>query len=87
MPEKTGRILAVDDNEDILFALRLLLKQQVELITTLNNPEHIPDALKKNDYDVVLLDMNFTKDASSGQEGFDWLNQILKIDSDAVVVG
>ncbi len=86
MLERIGRILAVDDNEDILFALRLLLKQQVELITTLNNPEHIPDALKKDDYDVVLLDMNFTKDASSGQEGFDWLNQILKIDSDAVVV-
>lgn len=86
MPDKTGRILAIDDNEDILFALRLLLKQQVELITTLNNPELIPDALKKDDYDVILLDMNFTKDASSGQEGFDWLKQILTIDPDAVVV-
>jgi DNA-binding NtrC family response regulator len=86
MPDKTGRILAVDDNEDILFALRLLLKQQVEIITTLNNPENIPDALKKEDYDVILLDMNFTKDASSGQEGFDWLEQILTLDPNAVVV-
>ena len=86
MPEKSGRILAVDDNEDILFALRLLLKQQVEIITTLNNPENIPDALKKEDYDVILLDMNFTKDASSGQEGFDWLKQIISLDPNAVVV-
>lgn len=86
MSDKIGRILAVDDNEDILFALRLLLKQQVELITTLNNPENIPDAMKKDDYDVILLDMNFTKDASSGQEGFDWLEQILKLDPEAVVV-
>jgi DNA-binding NtrC family response regulator len=86
MPDKIGRILAVDDNEDILFALKLLLKQQVEQITTLNNPEEIPEALEKEDYDVVLLDMNFTKDASSGQEGFDWLKQILTLDPNAVVV-
>jgi two-component system response regulator HydG len=86
MPEKIGRILAVDDNEDILFALKLLLKQHVELITTLNDPEEIPETLKGADYDVILLDMNFTKDASSGQEGFDWLKQILSIDPNAVVV-
>jgi len=86
MTEKTGRILAVDDNEDILYALKLLLKPIVEKITILNSPDGIPDELATEDYDVVLLDMNFTKDASSGQEGFDWLQRILTIDPDAVVV-
>ncbi len=85
MSNKVGKILAVDDNEDILFALKLLLKQHVEVITTVNDPERIPNVLKEEDYDVILLDMNFTKDAISGQEGFDWLAKILEIDPDAVV--
>src|SRR5512133_1946906 len=86
MSAKIGRILAVDDNEDILFALKLLLKQHVETIETLNNPELIPASMKKDLFDVILLDMNFTKDAISGQEGFTWLERILEIDPMAVVV-
>jgi DNA-binding NtrC family response regulator len=85
MSNKVGKILAVDDNEDILFALKLLLKQHVEVITTVNDPERIPKVLTEEDFDVILLDMNFTKDAISGQEGFDWLAKILEIDPDAVV--
>ncbi len=85
MSNKVGKILAVDDNEDILFALKLLLKQHVEVITTVNDPERIPKVLTEEDFDVILLDMNFTKDAISGQEGFDWLTKILEIDPDAVV--
>jgi two-component system response regulator HydG len=84
MADKVGHILAIDDNEDILFALRLLLKPIVESITTINNPDSIPEILQSEDIDVILLDMNFTKDMSSGQEGFDWLKRILHIDSDAV---
>jgi DNA-binding NtrC family response regulator len=86
MTAKVGRILAVDDNEDILFALKLLLKNHVESITAINTPERIPEAMKKEDFDVILLDMNFTKDAISGQEGFDWMEKIIEIDKDAVVV-
>jgi two-component system response regulator HydG len=86
MAEKFGRILVVDDNEDILFALKLLLKSQVEVIKTINNPEELPKLMRSEDFDVILLDMNFTKDASSGQEGLDWLCKILKIDPFAVVV-
>ena len=86
MNSKVGKILAVDDNEDILFALKLLLKQQVEQITTENDPEQIPALLVQEIYDVILLDMNFTKDAISGQEGFDWLGRILEIGPQAVVV-
>lgn len=78
MSEKTGRILVVDDNEDILFAIKLLLKPHIEEIVVLNNPEKIPDLLKTGDFDVIFLDMNFTKDASSGKEGFDWLERILR---------
>jgi DNA-binding NtrC family response regulator len=86
MNEKIGKILAVDDNEDILFALKLLLKNHVELIQTETDPERIPELLHKENYDVILLDMNFTKDAISGQEGFDWLSKIVEIEPDAVVV-
>ena len=84
--DKKGKILAIDDNEDILFSLKLLLKPHVEFIHTEVDPEKIPDLLKKEKYDVILLDMNFTKDAISGQEGFDWLSKIVEIDPDAVVV-
>ena len=86
MSAKIGKVLAVDDNQDILFALKLLLKNEVEKIETLSNPEGIPDLMKKEAWDVILLDMNFTKDAISGQEGFDWLERILEIDPQAVVV-
>ncbi len=86
MNVKTGKILAVDDNEDILFALKLLLKPHIELIHTTANPSDIPTLMSKENYDVILLDMNFTKDAISGQEGFSWLEKILSIDPSAVVV-
>jgi DNA-binding NtrC family response regulator len=86
MNTKIGKILAVDDNEDILFALKLLLKNHAEVITTLSNPDRILETMAKDDYDVILLDMNFTKDAISGQEGFDWLEKIIEQDKDAVVV-
>lgn len=86
MSEKTGKILAIDDNEDILFALKLLLKNHVELIHTETQPEKITELLHQENFDVILLDMNFTKDAISGQEGFSWLEKILEIDPNAVVV-
>jgi DNA-binding NtrC family response regulator len=87
MPKKKiGKILAVDDNTDILFALKLLLKTEVELIDTLDDPNRLVSKLQEDEYDVILLDMNFTKDASSGQEGFYWLNKILEFDPAAIVI-
>ena len=83
---KDGMVLIVDDDNDILTAARLLLKKHVAAVHTENNPERIPPLLKENQYDVIFLDMNFTRDVSSGQEGFDWLERILEIDPDAVVV-
>ena len=84
--DKFGKILAVDDNEDILFSLRLLLRPHVESILTASSPSTIQELLKNEEFDVILLDMNFTKDAISGQEGFFWLKKIIEIDPDAVVL-
>ncbi|MEN9443193.1 MAG: hypothetical protein RIS47_83 [Bacteroidota bacterium] len=81
-----GKILAIDDNTDILFALKLLLKPYCETIVTDNKPENIPALLAKESFDLILLDMNFTRDANSGEEGFYWLERILEIDPSVVVV-
>lgn len=86
MGKKSGKILVVDDNIDVLFALKLLLKKNFAEITTEENPERIPDLVSNNNFDVILLDMNFTKDAISGKEGFYWLKKILDIDPSAVVI-
>lgn len=86
MAEKNGRILAVDDNADILFALKMLLKPHFEVIRTETNPERIPQHMSEEDFDVILLDMNFNKDAISGKEGFNWLDKILEIDPGAIVL-
>lgn len=72
-------MLIVDDNEDVLRAARLLLKQHFLQVDMESNPEAIPKRLESEDYDVVLLDMNFTKDVSSGYEGFYWLDKIMEL--------
>ena len=77
---KTGKILIVDDNEDLLRAARMFLKRHFLQVDIEKNPESIPSLLNNEQYDVILLDMNFTKDAISGQEGFDALSKILEID-------
>jgi two-component system, NtrC family, response regulator HydG len=86
MLKPLGKILVVDDNEDILLAARLFLKQHASLVRTEKNPNLLPSILKEENYDIILLDMNFTRDVSSGQEGFTWLDHILRIDPSAVVI-
>ena len=86
MAKKTGNLLIIDDNEDLLLAARLFLKQHFSLVHTEQNPERIPSLMNNENYDVILLDMNFTMDATSGFEGFMWLDKILQIDSSAVVI-
>ncbi len=84
--QKTGRILIVDDNEDLLKAAKIFLKRHFLIVDLEKNPEAIPSLLHNDTYDVILLDMNFTKDVSSGKEGYYWLEKILEIDASAVVV-
>ena len=82
----TGKILIVDDNEDVLLALNLLLEPYVEKIKVTTSPEKIGYFMDTYFPDVILLDMNFSRDASSGQEGLDWLAKILQKDPQAVVL-
>ena len=81
-----SKLLIVDDNEDVLFAARLLLKPHASSIVTEKDPSRIPLLLQQNTFDVIFLDMNFTKDMISGQEGFRWLKEILTFDPQAVVI-
>jgi DNA-binding NtrC family response regulator len=75
--KQAGSILVVDDNPDILIAVKLLLKQHYHKVLTTNNPFDIEKILNEEKVDVILLDMNFTHDAISGQEGFYWLKKTL----------
>ena len=84
--KKKGKVLVVDDNEDILFALNLLLKPLVEDIRVAKSPEQTDRFYDLMHPDVVLLDMNFSRDAISGEEGFEWLEHILHRDAQAVVI-
>ena len=80
------KILIVDDDRDVLLAARLFLKQHAERVDTEADPNQIPHLLQNEIYDVILLDMNFARDATSGKEGFHWLSRILEIDPAAVVI-
>lgn len=83
---KSGRILVVDDDTDVLNAARLYLKQHVEKVDVESNPKLIPSLMNEYDYDAILLDMNFHEDVSSGVEGFYWLEKILEADPVMAVV-
>ncbi|MBC8757084.1 sigma-54-dependent Fis family transcriptional regulator [Kordia sp. YSTF-M3] len=85
-PQKSGSILIVDDHYDILVAAKLFLKRYFAHIETSTDPERIPSILAQHTFDVVVLDMNFTKDISSGKEGFDWLQRIKNLDATLPVV-
>jgi DNA-binding NtrC family response regulator len=83
---KKGKILVIDDNEDVLLALNLLLKSYVEQVRVSADPGRIEHFINVFDPDIILLDMNFNRDAISGQEGLFWLEKIKKIDPDIVVI-
>lgn len=70
------KILIVDDDEDVLIAANLLLKTHFSYIKTLSNTEKLLNILSKESYDLILLDMNFSKDTESGSEGFFLLRTI-----------
>lgn len=83
---KRGKILIVDDNKDILFTLKMLLRSLVESITVIADPRELLPLISRTRFNVILLDMNFRRDAVSGKEGFHWLEEILKLDAKAVVI-
>ena len=82
---KKYSILAIDDDTDVLTAVRLLLKTEVKEIVTEKNPDNIPSLLSKH-FDLVLLDMNFKSSINTGNEGIYWLKRIKEIKPDACVI-
>jgi len=84
--KQDSKILIVDDDKQVLKTLEFLLETEFDQIRTINNPNLIPSLLREENFDVILLDMNFTKGQNTGNEGFYWLNRILKADKDAIVV-
>ena len=81
-----GKILIIDDDEDVLLAAKMLLKKHAHQVIIEKNPKKIPFLLNNDTYDVILLDMNFSKDITSGKEGFYWLNEIMEKDPTSVVI-
>ncbi len=86
MSKVNARLLIVDDDTDILLAAKMFLRQHISFVHTEKNPQNIPALLQNENYDVILLDMNFSRDATSGKEGFHWLNVILEHDPAATVI-
>lgn len=86
MSLKKNNILAIDDDPDVLTAVRLLLKPEVKEIVTEKNPENIPALLSKNSFDLVLLDMNFKASINTGNEGIYWLKRVKEIKPDVAVI-
>ena len=83
---KNASILIIDDDPDVLTAVRLMLKTEVKEVVTEKNPENIRWHLTKDDYDIILLDMNFTSSINTGNEGLFWLKEIRKLRADAAVI-
>jgi len=79
MSKLPGTILIIEDDEDVLFTARAVLKKQFRQVIGETNPAKIPAILKKHEIDVVVLDMNFKSGETTGNEGLYWLDQILLI--------
>jgi two-component system, NtrC family, response regulator HydG len=84
MHEKS--ILIIDDDVDILNAAKLLLKRHFQKVEIEKNPDKIPYLLNNFTFDIILLDMNFSRDVNTGNEGFFWLDFILDKKKDQKVI-
>jgi DNA-binding NtrC family response regulator len=84
--DRSGSVLVVDDDNDVLYTARLVLRGLFGKIDTIDRPGLIPDYLKACKYDMILLDMNYTRGSTSGKEGLEWLEKILRIDPAACVL-
>src|SRR5450631_1333904 len=80
------RTLIADDQPDVLEALRLLLKREGYQIETVNSPKAVLESLHNREYDVLLMDLNYALDTTSGQEGLDLLARVQKLDKSLPVV-
>ncbi len=83
---KKSCVLVIDDDTDVLTAMRLLLKTEVAEVVIEKNPENIPSLLSKPVFDVVLLDMNFNSSINTGNEGIYWLKRIKQLQPSIAVI-
>src|SRR5688572_16430972 len=83
---KQASILVIDDDKDVLTAISLLLKKEVKEVVTEKNPENLLALLKKNSFDIVLLDMNFNASINTGNEGIFWLKKVRETHKDLPVI-
>jgi DNA-binding NtrC family response regulator len=79
-------ILVADDQADVLESLRLLLKSEGYRMEGVRSPNALLKALEQQEFDVVLIDLNYTRDTTSGEEGLDLLSRIAKLDATLPVV-
>ncbi len=86
MQLRESSILIVDDDQDVLTAVRLLLRPLVKSIEFSRYPDEIKSLLKQKDFDVILLDMNFKSGIQSGNEGLYWLKEIKKLKPETQVI-
>src|SRR6202162_3273782 len=83
---RNATILIIDDDTDVLTAVRLLLKTEVKEVVTEKNPENLRWLLSKQSFDLILLDMNFNSSINTGNEGLFWLRKIREFGSEAAVI-
>jgi two-component system, NtrC family, response regulator HydG len=83
---KNSTLLIIDDDTDVLTAVRLLLKTEVKEVVTEKNPENLRWLLSKQTFDLILLDMNFNSSINTGNEGLFWLKKIREFGSEASVI-
>ena len=83
---KNAKILAVDDDQDVLVAVKMLLSPEVKEIITEKNPEKILSLLAQNQVDLILLDMNYKSSLNTGNEGIFWLRKIREINKNVAVI-
>ncbi|MCX2740944.1 sigma-54-dependent transcriptional regulator [Pontibacter anaerobius] len=86
MQLKKASVLVVDDDADVLTAVRLLLRPHVKEVVTEKNPDNLPALLRQQAYDLILLDMNFKSALNTGNEGLYWLRKVKELKSDAAVI-
>ncbi len=83
---KNASILVVDDDQDVLLAIKLLLRPLVKEVTTEKNPERIQSLLSTQKFDLILLDMNYNSSLNTGNEGIFWLRKIRQIDANVPII-
>jgi two-component system, NtrC family, response regulator HydG len=83
---KNAKILAVDDDQDVLVAVKMLLRPEVKEIVTEKNPEKILSLLAQIQFDLILLDMNYKSSLNTGNEGIFWLRKIREINKTVAVI-